>query len=193
MKDGPLDMRMDQTAGLSASEWLSGASEQEITKVLRDYGEEKFARRIAAAIAQACQLGPIRTTLELAKIVSDANPSWEKFKHPATRAFQAIRIKVNNELGDLERLLSGACSVLGIEGRLVVISFHSLEDRMVKRFMRDKVIGNRPPPNVPVFEKDIVKNYKTVGKAVKPSDKEVSNNIRARSAVMRILEKISNE
>ena len=193
MKDGPLDMRMNQTSGVSASEWLSGASEREITAVLRDYGEEKFARRIAAAISQACQVGPISTTLELAKIVSDANPSWERHKHPATRTFQAIRIKVNNELGDLERLLSGACKVLGINGRLVVISFHSLEDRMVKRFMRDKVQGDRPPPNVPVFEKDIVKNYKAIGKAVKPSDKEVSNNIRARSAIMRILEKISNE
>tara|TARA_R110002072_G_scaffold90500_3_gene202376 strand:+ start:2392 stop:3333 length:942 start_codon:yes stop_codon:yes gene_type:complete len=193
MKDGPLDMRMNQTSGVSASEWLSGASEREITAVLRDYGEEKFARRIAAAISQACQVGPISTTLELAKIVSDANPSWERHKHPATRTFQAIRIKVNNELGDLESLLSGACKVLGINGRLVVISFHSLEDRMVKRFMRDKVQGDRPPPNVPVFEKDIVKNYKAIGKAVKPSDKEVSNNIRARSAIMRILEKISNE
>lgn len=193
MKDGPLDMRMNQTTGLSASEWLSGATEKEIISVLRDYGEEKFARRIASAIFQTCQLGPINTTLELAKIVSDANPSWEKYKHPATRAFQAIRIQVNNELGDLENLLNGSCKVLGEKGRLVVISFHSLEDRMVKRFMREKVKGNRPPPNVPVFEKDIVKNYKTIGKAIKPSDKEVSNNIRARSAVMRILEKISNE
>lgn len=193
MKDGPLDMRMNQTSGVSASEWLSGASEQEIISVLRDYGEEKFARRIAAAIFQACQLAPISTTLELAKIVSDANPSWEKYKHPATRAFQAIRIKVNNELGDLESLLEGASKVLNLKGRLVVISFHSLEDRIVKRFMRGKVRGNRPPPNVPIFEKDIVKTFKTIGKAIKPSDREVSNNIRARSAVMRILEKISHE
>ena len=192
MKDGPLDMRMNQQAGLSASEWLSGASEKEIVTTLKEYGEEKFARRIASAIFQANKIGPIKTTLELAQIVSDANPSWEKHKHPATRAFQAIRIKVNNELGDLKSLLEGSCNRLGVNGRLVVISFHSLEDRIVKRFMRDKVTGNRPPPNVPVFEKDIVKNYRTVGKAVKPSNEEVSNNIRARSAVMRILEKISN-
>jgi 16S rRNA (cytosine1402-N4)-methyltransferase len=193
MKDGPLDMRMDRTAGLSASEWLASASEQDIARVLRDYGEEKFSKRIASAIFEACKAGPIRTTLDLAKIVSDANPSWEKHKHPATRTFQAIRIKVNNELGDLASLLEGASQMLGLNGRLVVISFHSLEDRMVKRFMREKVKGNVPPPNVPVFEKDIVRSFKSVGKAIKASDKEVSNNIRARSAVMRILEKISND
>ncbi len=193
MKDGPLDMRMDRTSGLSASDWLASVSEQELSNVLRDFGEEKYSRRIASAIYEACKSGPIRTTLELAKIVSDANPSWEKYKHPATRAFQAIRIKVNNELGDLEQLLNGASKSLAVNGRLVVISFHSLEDRMVKRFMRDMSKGNTPPPNVPVFEKDIKRHFKTIGKAIKPSDKEVSNNIRARSAVMRILEKISDE
>ncbi len=193
MKDGPLDMRMDRTSGLSASEWLAGASAQEIANVLRDYGEEKFSKRIASAISEACKAGQIRTTLELAKIVSDANPSWEKYKHPATRAFQAIRIKVNNELGDLESLLEGASSILSKNGRLVIISFHSLEDRIVKRFMRDKAKGNMPPPNIPVFEKDIVRHFKLIGKAIKPSDREVSNNIRSRSAVMRILEKISND
>ncbi len=193
MKDGPLDMRMDRTTGLSASDWLANASAQEIANVLRDYGEEKFSKRIASAIFEACKVGPIRTTLELAKIVSDANPSWEKYKHPATRSFQAIRIKVNNELGDLASLLEGSSRSLDLNGRLVVISFHSLEDRMVKRFMREKVKGDVPPPNVPIFEKDIVRNFKAVGKAVKASDEEVSNNIRARSAVMRILEKISND
>ena len=193
MKDGPLDMRMDRTTGLSASDWLASASAQEIANVLRDYGEEKFSKRIASAIFEECKVGPIRTTLELAKIVSDANPSWEKHKHPATRTFQAIRIKVNNELGDLASLLEGSSRSLGLNGRLVVISFHSLEDRMVKRFMREKVKGDVPPPNVPIFEKDIVRNFKAVGKAIKASDEEVSNNIRARSAVMRVLEKISND
>lgn len=193
MKEGPLDMRMDTSTGLNASEWLSSATEQEITQILRIYGEEKFAKRISSAIYKACQSGPIQTTLELANIVAEANPSWEKHKHPATRTFQAIRIKVNNELTDLEEMLESSSSSLVKGGRLVVISFHSLEDRIVKRFMREKVKGNMPPPNVPVFEKDIVRNFKTIGKAVKPSDKEVSNNIRARSAVMRILEKISNE
>ncbi|MFV1871748.1 MAG: 16S rRNA (cytosine(1402)-N(4))-methyltransferase RsmH [Oleiphilus sp.] len=193
MKDGPLDMRMDRSRGMSASEWLSATTEQELVQVLRDYGEEKFAKRIAGAIKAGCQTGPIKTTLELANLVKDANPSWEKHKHPATRAFQAIRIKVNNELLDLESLLENAAKSLALNGRLVMISFHSLEDRIVKRFMRGKVKGNVPPPNVPVFEKDIVRHFKTIGKALKPSDKEVSNNIRARSAVMRILEKISNE
>lgn len=193
MKDGPLDMRMDRSSGLSASDWLASASVQEIASVLREYGEEKFSKRIASAIFEACESGPIKTTLELAAIVKDANPSWEKHKHPATRAFQAIRIKVNNELGDLEKLLEGASRSLGKGGRLVFISFHSLEDRMVKRFMRDKAKGNVPPPNVPVFEKDIVRNFKAIGKAIKPSAVEISNNNRARSAVMRVLEKITHD
>lgn len=193
LKDGPLDMRMNQSVGLSASQWLASASVQEITKVLRDYGEEKFAKRIACAIYEASQHGPIESTLALAKIVADANPAWEKHKNPATRTFQAIRIKINNELEDLELLLQKGSESLAEGGRLVVISFHSLEDRIVKQFMRSKTKGNAPPPNVPVFEKDIVRHFKLIGKAIKPSDKEVSNNIRARSAVMRILEKISHE
>jgi len=193
LNDGPLDMRMDVTQGVSAAEWLASAEESEITQVLRDYGEEKFARRIARGIVGALKVGPITTTLELAKIVSDANPAWEKHKHPATRAFQAIRIKVNNELGDLEDLLASASKSLSVGGRLVVISFHSLEDRMVKRFMRAKSKGNAPPRGVPVFEKDIVRHFKIVGKAIKPTEKEIEHNVRARSAVMRVLEKISDE
>lgn len=193
LKEGPLDMRMNRSEGVSASEWLSNSSVQEIAQVLKDYGEEKFARRIAAAIYEACQSGPIETTLELARIVSDANPAWEKHKHPATRTFQAIRIRVNNELDDLERLLQRGSEMLEEGGRLVVISFHSLEDRIVKQFMRNKTKGNAPPPNVPVFEKDIVRHFKIIGKAIKPSDKEVSTNIRARSAVMRVLEKVTHE
>lgn len=193
LKEGPLDMRMNQSVGLSAEQWLASASVQEITKVLRDYGEEKFAKRIASAIYEASQHGPIESTLALAKIVADANPAWEKHKHPATRTFQAIRIKINNELEDLELLLQKGSESLAEGGRLVIISFHSLEDRIVKQFMRNKTKGNAPPPNVPVFEKDIVRHFKLIGKAIKPSDKEVSQNIRARSAVMRILEKISHE
>jgi 16S rRNA (cytosine1402-N4)-methyltransferase len=193
LKDGPLDMRMNQQEGLSASQWLAGASVEEITRVLREYGEEKFAGRIARAIYEACRIAPIETTLALAKVVSEANPSWEKHKHPATRTFQAIRIKVNSELKDLEVLLQRGSEALSVGGRMVVISFHSLEDRIVKQFMRAKTRGNAPPPDVPVFEKDIVRHFKIIGKAIKPSDKEVSNNIRARSAVMRILEKISHE
>lgn len=193
LKDGPLDMRMNRSSGESAAQWLASSSVAEIAEVLKEYGEEKFSRRIATAIKEAGKIHPISTTLELAKIVSEANPSWEKHKHPATRTFQAIRIKVNNELGDLESLLAGASRLLLGNGRLVVISFHSLEDRIVKRFMRDQAKGNTPPPNVPVFEKDIVRHFRLIGKAIKPSDKEVLHNVRARSAVMRILEKVSYE
>lgn len=193
LNDGPLDMRMDITCGQSAAEWLAVAKESEIAKVLREYGEEKFSKRIARAIFESVQLSSVTTTLQLAKIVSEANPSWEKHKHPATRSFQAIRIKINNELSDLEKLLDEASKCLCLGGRLVVISFHSLEDRMVKRFMRDKAKGNTPPPGIPMFEKDIVRNFKTFGRAVKPGVEEVERNVRARSAVMRVLEKISDD
>lgn len=193
MNDGPLDMRMNTQSGVGAAEWLASVSIPELTRVLKEYGEEKYPGRIARAIVEEGKKTPITTTLQLAKIVSEANPSWEKHKHPATRTFQAIRIKVNNELGDLEAFLEGASKSLAVGGRLVVISFHSLEDRMVKRFMRVKTKGNTPPPGVPVFDKDIVRNFKSLGKAVKPSEKEIEQNVRSRSAVMRILEKVSND
>jgi 16S rRNA (cytosine1402-N4)-methyltransferase len=193
MNDGPLDMRMNTQEGVSAAKWLASVSIEELTKVLKEYGEEKYPGRIARAIVEEGALHPITTTLQLAKIVSDANPSWEKSKHPATRTFQAIRIKVNNELGDLEQFLEDASKRLRIGGRLVVISFHSLEDRIVKRFMRDKAKGVTPPPGVPIFEKDIVRNFKLVGKAFKPSNEEVERNVRSRSAVMRVLEKVADD
>ena len=193
MNDGPLDMRMNTQEGVSAAKWLASVSIEELTKVLKDYGEEKYPGRIARAIVEESALNPITTTLQLAKLVSEANPSWEKSKHPATRTFQAIRIKVNNELGDLERFLEDASARLRVGGRLVVISFHSLEDRIVKRFMRDKAKGVTPPPGIPILEKDIVRNYKLLGKAFKPSDEEVERNVRSRSAVMRVLEKVSND
>lgn len=193
MNDGPLDMRMNTQEGISAASWLASVSIDELTKVLKEYGEEKYPGRIARAIVEEGVLHPITTTLQLAKIVSDANPSWEKSKHPATRTFQAIRIKVNNELGDLEKFLEDASARLMIGGRLVVISFHSLEDRIVKRFMRDKAKGVTPPPGIPILEKDIVRNFKLVGKAFKPSYEEVDRNVRSRSAVMRVLEKVAND
>jgi 16S rRNA (cytosine1402-N4)-methyltransferase len=189
MNDGPLDMRMDTTKGETASEWLFGATEQEIISVLREYGEERFARRMASAILSAQVSGPIQTTSELAKIIADANPAWEKGKHPATRAFQAIRIKVNNELDDLDRMLALAVTMLKVGGRLVVISFHSLEDRRVKLFMKKKARGEQPPPGVPIKESEIKREFKLVGKAVKPSKHEVERNVRSRSAIMRVLEK----
>ena len=192
LKDGPLDMRMNTQMGMTAAQWLSSAQEQEIALVLRDYGEEKFAKRIARAIVSERKLQPIVSTLQLAKVVAEANPAWEKNKHPATRTFQAIRIKINNELQELERFLSVSANSLAVGGRLVVVSFHSLEDRMVKRFMRDQAKGNTPPAGMPVFEKDIVRNYKVFSKAVKPSKEEIARNVRSRSAVMRVLEKISD-
>ena len=189
--DGPLDMRMDTSRGETAAEWISHAGEQEIIEVLREYGEERFARRIAGAIIAARAEQPITTTGRLARIVSEANPRWEKHKHPATRAFQAIRIKVHRELEDLEELLHGALDLLRVGGRLVVISFHSLEDRLVKRYMRDMARGERYPAGLPVPDSAFNRRMKIVGKAVRASADEVRHNVRARSAIMRVAEKIS--
>jgi len=191
MQDGPLDMRMDTSAGETAAEWLSHAEQGDIADVLKEYGEERFARRIAAAIVAARDEAPITTTGRLAKVVSEANPRWEKHKHPATRAFQAIRIKVNRELEDLQELLGAALDLLRVGGRLVVISFHSLEDRLVKRYMRDMARGEQIPRGIPVTEDDLNRRMKLVGKAVKASVEEVRDNVRARSAIMRVAEKIA--
>mgnify|MGYP001826369526 FL=1 len=189
--DGPLDMRMDTTRGETAAQWLAVAGEQEIVGVLREYGEERFARRIAAAIVSEREQAPIETTGRLAKVVSEANPKWERHKHPATRAFQAIRIRVNRELDDLEALLAGALDLLQVGGRLVVISFHSLEDRIVKRYMRDMARGRALPRGLPIPDIELDRRMKIVGKAVKAEPGEVADNPRARSAVMRVAEKIS--
>lgn len=191
MHDGPLDMRMDTSAGETAAEWLAHAEVDAIAAVLREYGEERFARRIAAAIVAARDEQPLTTTGQLARVVSEANPRWEKHKHPATRTFQAIRIKVNRELDDLRDLLDAALDLLRIGGRLVVISFHSLEDRMVKRYMRDMARGQQLPPGVPVTDSQLNRRMRLVGKAVKASVEEVGDNQRARSAVMRVAEKIA--
>lgn len=193
MNDGPLDMRMDTSRGLSAAEWVAKVEERELIRVLREYGEEKFARRIAGAIIRERGVAPITTTARLANVVSEANPSWEKHKHPATRAFQAIRIEVNQELNDLELFLENASDALSVGGRLVVISFHSLEDRMVKRFMKKMAKGDEPPPGVPVLESDITRRFKLMSKAMKPAKQEIERNPRSRSAVMRVLEKLSDD
>ena len=190
LNDGPLDMRMNPEKGLSAEQWIACADVKEIISVLREYGEERFAKRIAGAIVEARESGVIDTTAKLQKIVAEANPAWEKGKNPATRAFQAIRIKVNDELTDLEEVLETASEALEPGGRLVVISFHSLEDRMVKRFMRNKAKGDEPPAGVPIREDEIHRPFALVGKAIKPSKTEVEHNIRSRSAVMRIMEKL---
>jgi 16S rRNA (cytosine1402-N4)-methyltransferase len=175
MQDGPLDMRMDQTRGQSAADWVNTASEDDIVRVLKEYGEERFAKRMARAIVSERQKTPF---------------TWEKGKHPATRAFQAIRIMVNNELGDLDSVLDQALEVLVPGGRLVVISFHSLEDRVVKRFIRRQELGDPVPKGLPVREDQLNKRMRSLGKAIKASDDEVNANVRSRSAIMRVAEKL---
>ncbi len=189
-KDGPLDMRMDTSSGESAAQWVNREKEAELVRVFKTFGEERFSKRIAAAIVKERAVRPFETTLHLAKVVAEAHPAWEKHKHPATRVFQAIRIYVNNELGDLEHVLQQACDVLVPGGRLVVISFHSLEDRMVKQFMRRQQKGDELPPGVPVREEALNKKMRLIGKAVMASDEEVAVNVRSRSAVMRAAEKL---
>ena len=191
LRDGPLDMRMDTSKGLSAAEWLASADEQDISKVIKEYGEERFARRMAAAIVRERAEKPIERTVQLAKILADAHPAWERGKHPATKAFQAIRIFINRELADLEDLLQQVIDSLTVGGRLVVISFHSLEDRRVKRFIRDQERGIKLPKNIPIPDVDRGVRLVKVGKAIKPAAIEVENNVRSRSAVMRIAERVA--
>lgn len=191
LRDGPLDMRMNPQAGLSAAEWLSRASASEIATVLRDFGEERFAKRIAAAIVRVRDRQAITSTVQLANIVKEAHPAWEKGRHPATRAFQGIRIFINNELGDLEAFLDNVLDMLAIGGRLVVISFHSLEDRMVKRFIKRQVRGDSLPKHVPVTVDQMNRRMREIGKAVRAGQQEVSTNVRSRSAIMRVAEKIA--
>lgn len=191
MQDGPLDMRMDPHSGISAAQWLAKADEQEIARVIWEYGEEKFSRRMAKAVVNARQQHPITRTSELAKIITEANPAWEKGKNPATRAFQGIRIYINRELDDLRDALDSALDMLCIGGRLVVISFHSLEDRMVKRYIRLQENGPVLPRGLPIREVDRVRPMRSIGKAVKAGLQETEENVRARSAVMRIAEKVS--
>ncbi len=190
MKDGPLDMRMDTSRGLSAADWLATAEVDDISQVLREFGEERYAKRIAKAIVREREERPIITTAHLASVISEAHPAWEKHKHPATKSFQAIRIYINNELGDLKDVLEQALEVLAIGGRLVVISFHSLEDRMVKRFIRDKHKGPEIPRYIPVEQSSIEPPIIALGKAIKPTEEEIEHNIRSRSAIMRVAVKL---
>lgn len=190
LHDGPLDMRMDPQRGVSAAEWLAEAGVDEIAVVLRDYGEERYAKRMARAIVELREHTPITRTAQLAAVIAEAHPAWEKGKNPATRAFQAIRIFINRELDDLRALLDQILDVLVVGGRLVVISFHSLEDRPVKRFIRE-CEQPRLPRGLPVTEAQIVRRLRSVGKAVKASPEEVMRNPRARSAVMRVAEKLA--
>ncbi|KVZ44693.1 ribosomal RNA small subunit methyltransferase H [Burkholderia ubonensis] len=193
--DGPLDMRMDPTRGESAAEWLARASLQELTEVIRDYGEERFAFQIAKALvarrAESDRLGPLDSTGELAQIVGHVVKTREKGKDPATRTFQAIRIHVNQELADLQVVLDAALSLLEQGGRLVVISFHSLEDRIVKRFMQAHASASAVDRRLPIRAVDLPSPpLKIIGRKF-PSDAEVAANPRARSAVMRIAERVA--
>jgi 16S rRNA (cytosine1402-N4)-methyltransferase len=190
MNDGPLDMRMDTSRGMSAAEWLAVAGVDEIRRVLKEYGEEKFATRIARAIVEIRQHTEINRTLQLAKIIDEASPVKDKFKHPATRSFQAIRIFINDELGELRTTLDVSQQVLASKGRLSIISFHSLEDRMVKRFIKDKAKGDNFPKGLPVLESQLNKEFKAIGKAIKASKNEIDANPRSRSAVLRVAEKL---
>jgi 16S rRNA (cytosine1402-N4)-methyltransferase len=189
-KDGPLDMRMDTSRGETAAEWLNRAAEEDIREVVRDYGEERFAKQVAAAIVDARSREPFRTTRQLAEVVGRAVRTREPGQHPATRTFQAVRIHVNQELEELEVTLLQAVKVLEPGGRLAVVSFHSLEDRIVKRFIRDRSTADKLPRGVPVRARDLPKpELAAIGKAIKPSADEIRRNPRARSAVLRVAEK----
>ena len=189
MRDGPLDMRMNPTQGVSAADWVAGTPEREMTRVFWEFGEERHARRIARSIMRARQQQRLETTTELAALIEDTIGNREK-KHPATRCFQAIRIAVNNEMGDLASGLEQAIKQLRPGGRLVAISFHSLEDRLVKRTFREAVRPGKVRRNIPAHP-DWKASLKLVGKAVRPSEHEVSENPRARSATMRVAEKLA--
>lgn len=190
LNDGPLDMRMDTTRGQSAAQWINSVDEAEMVRVFKSYGEERFAKRIANAIVTRRAERPFERTLDFSKVVAEANPAWEKGKNPATRVFQAIRIEINNELGDLEALLDQALEVLKPGGRLVVISFHSLEDRIVKRFIRNHARGLDMPAGLPLMDSELNKRLKSKGKAIRAQSDEVSANVRSRSAIMRVAEKL---
>lgn len=192
MHDGPLDMRMNPEHGNSVGEWLSFAPANEIAEVLKFYGEERHARRIAFAIVTAREQTELKTTRQLVDIITATCPpskTREKFKHPATRSFQALRIFINRELEQLQQVLAQVLDILASGGRLVVISFHSLEDRIVKRFIRDCVRGDDFPKSVPITSEALHPRLRAISKPVFPSTQEIAKNPRARSAVLRIAER----
>ncbi|MCK9529596.1 MAG: 16S rRNA (cytosine(1402)-N(4))-methyltransferase RsmH [Gammaproteobacteria bacterium] len=187
--EGPLDMRMDPDSGESVADWLAHAEEGDIARVLFEYGEERHARRIARAIVRRREAeGPVRTTRELAELIAKASPSHERHKDPATRSFQALRIFINRELEDLDAFLPQTLAMLAPQGRLAVISFHSLEDRRVKRFIRDEERGPELPRHLPVMPAHQPR-LRGAGKAIRAGDAELHTNPRARSAVLRVAER----
>lgn len=189
-QDAPLDMRMDSSRGPTAAEWLNDADEEEIARVVREYGEERFARSVARTIVAARAVSPITTTGELARLCAQAVRSREPGQDPATRTFQAIRIHLNRELEELAQALPQAVDLLRPGGRLAVISFHSLEDRLVKRFMRAEEKGAEIPPEIPLPRHALpVGRLRVIGKAIRASAAETAANPRARSAVLRVAER----
>ena len=192
MRKGPLDMRMNPDAGESAAQWLARAGEKEIADVLYQFGDEKYSRVIARKIVEVRDTQPIEDTLQLAELIANCPFRKEKHKHPATRSFQAIRIHINNELGDLTEVLQQSLNVLAVGGRMAVISFHSLEDRIVKRFIRFHEKGGELPRGLPIQDVDIKRDLKAIGKAIKASKGEVEINVRSRSAVLRIAERLDS-
>jgi len=190
-KSGPLDMRMDQGSGRPLSEWLPGATAEELAEIFREYGDERYARRIASKVVEAQNANSITDTRELAEIIKAAHPRWEKHKHPATRCFQALRIFINRELDSLKVALQSCVELLRPGGRIVVISFHSLEDRIVKRFFRGPSDNADVPRGLPVDMQKTKWLLRRVGGAVKPTDAEIQANPRARSSIMRIAERVA--
>lgn len=190
-QDGPLDMRMDNTVGITAAQWLARAPENEIARVIREYGEERFAKRIARAIVARREQAPITRTGELAQLVADVVPTREPGKHPATRTFQAIRIHINRELEEIEAALHGAVQALRAGGRLAVISFHSLEDGLVKRFIQRHSREDPIYAGLPEVPPEARPKLKRIGKAVRPSAAEIQRNPRARSAILRVAERLA--
>ena len=191
-KDGPLDMRMDPTSGVSAAQWLAHAEAEDIAWVLKEFGEERFAKKIARAIVHDRDQTPFTRTRQLAELIARLVPNKEKNKHPATRSFQAIRIYINSELEEVERALHGALQVLAPQGRLAVISFHSLEDRIVKQFIRRQEKGPEIPHGLPLTEAQLAGNrtLRSVGKAMKPSEEEIAANPRSRSSMLRVAQRL---
>ena len=192
-QNGPLDMRMNPQQGQSAAEWLMSAGEKEIADVLWQFGEERFSRRIARKIVEYRQQQPISDTATLAAIIAECVPAHKEKKHPATRSFQAIRIKVNAELEHITEVLENIFDVVKIGGRVLVISFHSLEDRLVKRFFKQHSTAPQLPKGLPLRQQDLAINLRlrTIGKAIKAGAEELKHNARARSAVLRIAERLS--
>lgn len=191
LREGPLDMRMNTDEGECAADWIARVDEQKLEQVIKDYGEERYARRIAKAIIFERDQQKITTTTQLAQIVSKAHPRWEKHKHPATRTFQAIRIFINQELDELQASLEQCLDLLTIGGRLLVITFHSLEDKIVKRFMQKHIQGGEWPRGLPITQEQMNIRIKKINGAIRGSEEEVAQNPRARSATLRVMEKLA--